>query len=90
MGAGFYTLIKLLSSDQTWSDKETKHLVWLLFGPALKVRERLINSHTLNRMLSALSCVAVALERDQKPIIKSLESLYDFRLFQKTELSDAP
>ncbi len=90
MGAGFYTLIKLLSPDQTWSDKETKHLVWLLFGPALKVRERLINSQTLNRMVSALSCVAVALEKDQKPFIKSLESLYDFRLFQKTELSDIP
>ena len=90
MGAGFYTLVKLLSADQTWSDKETKYLVWLIFGPAFKVRERLVNNHILNRAVSALSCLAVALERDQKPIIKSLVSLYDFRLFQNTELSDTP
>lgn len=90
MAAGFYTLIKLLSSDQKWSEREVKHLVWLFLGPAFKVRERLVNYHNLNRAISALSCLAVALEKDQKVILKALVSLYDFRLFQKTELSDTP
>ena len=88
MGAGFYTLIKLLGSNQTWSSRETRHLVWLLFGPALKVRERLINDHIFNRTISALTCLAVALEKNQKGIMKALVAMYDLQLFQKTELSD--
>ena len=77
-----------MGSNQTWSSRETRHLVWLLFGPALKVRERLINDHIFNRTISALTCLAVALEKNQKGIMKALVAMYDLQLFQKTELSD--
>ena len=83
----FYSLIKMFNQDQKWNIEEQDHLLWLFYGPALKVRERLVDYQRLNRTISALSCLSMAFEADQKKVMKAFEPLYDYPLFQKIKTS---
>ncbi len=72
MTAGLYVCIQLFKGNMQWEQEMRDHFLWLLFAPALKVRERLIDFHYLSRSVSALSRFAVSMEGNRGGITKSL------------------
>ena len=80
--AAFFTLVKLLGKEDKWSQEEQDHLYWILCGPALTVRERLVDYQRFSRMASSLSILAQAFATDHDKIIKAIQPLYSAKLFQ--------
>jgi hypothetical protein len=80
--AAFFTLVKLLGKEDQWSQEEQDQLYWILCGPALTVRERLVDYQRFSRMASSLSIIAQAFAKDHDKIIKALQPLYSAKLFQ--------
>lgn len=81
-----FAFVKILKDDFT--KKETHDLFrWLVYAPALLVRERAIDPERFHRMLSALETVAGALEENGKAVHKELQSLYDARFWKSFDLS---
>ncbi|MDJ0652017.1 MAG: hypothetical protein QNJ27_03310 [Simkaniaceae bacterium] len=83
--AAFFTLLKFLGKNEKWSLKEQDHLVWTLCGPALTIRERLVDYQRLSRMASALSILATYFARDHDKILKVLQPLFRAKFFQQIE-----
>ncbi len=81
--AAFFTLLKLLGKNEKWSLEEQDHLLWILCGPALTVRERLVDYQRFSRMASALSILSAYFVRDHDKILKVLQPLFGAKFFQK-------
>ncbi|MCB1071671.1 MAG: hypothetical protein KDK96_01065 [Chlamydiia bacterium] len=81
--AAFFSLLKLLGKNEKWSLEEQDHLLWILCGPALTVRERLVDYQRFSRMASALSILSTYLVRDHDKIVKVLQPLFGAKFFQK-------
>ncbi|MCB1106697.1 MAG: hypothetical protein KDK76_01205 [Chlamydiia bacterium] len=81
--AAFFALTKLFGKEDKWSIEEQDHLLWILLGPALTVRERLIDYRRFSRMASALSILSGALSKERDKIMKALQPLFGAKLFQK-------
>ncbi len=84
--AGFYAFLKLMSRSYDWREDEKDFLIWMLFGPALSVRERTIDLHRLSRTVSALSCVSAELEVGREKVLKACGTLYEFPLFKEVSV----
>nr|NGX36851.1 hypothetical protein [Candidatus Anoxychlamydiales bacterium] len=50
---------------------------WLIFEPALLIRERAINSTNLTRELSALAAIDISMLTHKNQMLKALSVLYD-------------
>jgi len=75
MSAGFYLFLKLLGeSGLTGEDKE--FIRWLVYAPALYVRERAIDSERVSRMASALSHMEKVLEKKRKEVQALVQPLF--------------
>lgn len=85
--ATFFALTKLLKSETKWSVEEQEHLYWILCGPALTVRERLVDYQRFSRMASALTVLSEGLTKSHDKILKALQPLYSAKLFQKLQNS---
>lgn len=71
----FYGFIKLLISDFT--DKEEQDFLrWLLYAPALFIRERAIDPERLNRTISALERFDGEMAERGKAIFKTFDHFY--------------
>ena len=81
--AAFFSLIKLLGKNEKWNLREQEHLLWILCGPALTVRERLVDYQRFSRMASALSILSAYLTRDHDKVLKVLQPLFSAKFFQK-------
>lgn len=72
----FYAFLKLIKSE--CFDKETQdYIKWLIFEPALLIRERAINSTNLTRELSALAAIDISMLTHKNQMLKALSVLYD-------------
>jgi hypothetical protein len=79
--ATFYGFVNLLTAD--FSNKaEQDFLRWLLYTPALFIRERAIDPERFNRSISALERVDSEFAEHGKQIIKTFESLYHPQTFK--------
>ncbi len=85
----FYAFLKMLSASDTWSDEEKDFVLWMLYSPALMVRERAIDSQCFNRTVSVLAHLNIALNTHKKEILKGLNKLYGKDLFSEIKLSIA-
>ncbi|MCB1108786.1 MAG: hypothetical protein KDK44_03940, partial [Chlamydiia bacterium] len=84
--AGFYAFLKLMSRSYDWQEDEKDFLVWMLFGPALSVRERTIDLQRLSRTVSALSSISAELEINREKVLKACAPLYEFPLFNEVSV----
>ncbi|MCB1076131.1 MAG: hypothetical protein KDK59_11485, partial [Simkania sp.] len=84
--AGFYSLVKMMSETRTYNKEEQDHFLWMLYGPSLLVRERLVDYQRLSRVMSAMTVLSEAFLKDQKGLIKELESLFDYPFLQKIQI----
>ncbi len=80
MGAGFFAFLRQLSTGEAWFKEEKDFLLWMLYGPALIVRERLIDISRLNRTISALAALDAELEIRRKPLLEAFSALYEGHL----------
>ncbi len=79
----FYALLKFLGKEGKWSIEEQDHLLWILCGGALTVRERLVDYQRFSRMASALSILGATFTKEHDKLIKVLQPLFHAKLFQK-------
>jgi len=84
--AAFFGLVKLLGKDPKWSEEEQDHFYWILCGPALTVRERLVDYQRFSRMASSLSILTDGLTKEHDKILKALQPLFSAKLFQNTQI----
>ena len=83
MSAGFLIFIKLMSENPQWDALEQSHLLWVLNGAALILRERLVDYQRLSRMLSALSMIIESFSKEKSKGSLWVEPLFDPLLLQK-------
>ena len=57
----FYSFLKLLKEDE-FSEDESDFILWMVFAPALIIRNRVVDIHRLSRALSSLSVLSAQLE----------------------------
>ena len=80
--AAFFAFLKLLGNHGKWSVAQQNHLLWILFGPPITVRERLIDNERLSRMASALSRLSHCLTKGYDKILNLLFPLFEKRFFE--------
>jgi hypothetical protein len=76
MSAGFFAFLKMLANPQAWSQQERDFMLWMLYAPAVMVRERSVDLQRINRTLSSLVAVQVALDANRPAILKALAEVY--------------
>ncbi len=81
----FYGFLKLLTGD--FSKKEEQDFLrWLIYTPALFIRERGIDPQRLGRALSALERIDGELAEKGKLILKTFSELYHAQTFKTLEV----
>jgi hypothetical protein len=75
MAAGFYTFLKLLISDIGLKKEDELFVEWLLYAPALLLRDRAVDSQRLHRMVSSLGIFHGALQKDRAGAVAFLKQL---------------
>ncbi len=84
-GASFYGFIKLLTDD--FSKKEEQDFLrWLLYTPALFIRERGIDPERFNRAISALERCDGELAERGRLIVKDFSELYHANTFKSLDV----
>jgi len=78
----FFGFIQILCADLS---KELEFLRYLLYAPALFIRERAIDPERLNRTISALERIGTAVEENQL-IHKHLSDLYNPKFLKSIEI----
>lgn len=78
-GAGFFALLRMWSMEHPLSSSEVDFLQWMLFAPALQIRERAIDLATLSRMVSSTALVHAALTNDRMRTLEGIASLFEPR-----------
>lgn len=84
MGAGFFAFLRQLNTGEAWFKQETDFFRWMLYAPALIVRERIVDISRLNRTISALAALDAELEIRRQPLLDAFRPHFQDRL--KTQL----
>lgn len=84
-GGAFYGFLKLLTSDFS-AKEEQDFLRWLLYTPALFIRERSIDPERFNRAISALERFDGEMAERGKQIIKTFEELYQPQMMKTLDI----
>ncbi len=75
--AAFYTFTRLVSDPKGWSDQDREQLLWLLYSPALFIRERAILKPPFLRAVMAMEAIHKTCLEKGKDVAKTLNKLYD-------------
>lgn len=79
----FFATLQLLSGKM---DKESDFLRWLLYTPALFIRERAIDPERLSRAISSLDSFDAALQERGAKLQKGLAGLYGPKFLEKLKV----
>nr|NGX33532.1 hypothetical protein [Candidatus Anoxychlamydiales bacterium] len=74
--ACFYNFLKILKNESFTKESED-YFRWLIYGPALLIRERSINSLDLTRMISSINTIDVEMLTHRAKVLKGISSMYD-------------
>ncbi len=83
----FYAFLKIMSTQPTFDEVDREFMNWMLFAPALLIRERVVDMHRLNRMVSTLSVTNAELRQRKDEILEAFQKLYDFTIFTDMHLT---
>ena len=72
----FYGLMRALASDKALKKDEKEQFLWMLYAPALTIRERAILKGPFQRTTNALEVIFAASKKDHKGLVKQINSLY--------------
>lgn len=81
--AMLFGILRLLQKDKEWDESEKDFFLWLLYAPALMVRERPCDLQRLSRTISALATSATCIEHNHKEIAKAFNQLYETDFLKK-------
>lgn len=84
--AALFCFARMLSQSSPWSQEEKDFLLWMLYAPALLVREREIDPTRLHRVISALSLIDAEIARDRGALLEAVHKLYRHPLFSHLEI----
>ncbi|MCH9613589.1 MAG: hypothetical protein SP1CHLAM54_05940 [Chlamydiia bacterium] len=84
--AMLYGILRLLQGDEKWDEDEKIFFLYLIYAPALMVRERTVDLQRLSRLMSALTTVATSLENDRSKIVKGFSALYETDFLSKLKI----
>ena len=76
MNGMLFGFIKLLSNEKKWTQKEVDELLWMVYSPALLVRDRAIMVQRFQRCMLLLEKVHMACLENHQGIVKGVNSLY--------------
>lgn len=87
--AGLYSFLRTLGNAANWKEEEKDFLLWMLYTPALLVRERAIDPHRMHRFASWVSMASDAILANRKGIVNACSSLYNQEIFLKMKVEAA-
>nr|AOO54615.1 hypothetical protein [uncultured bacterium] len=87
--AGLYAFLRMMNNSTHWSKEEKDFLLWMLYAPALSVRERAIDVQRFNRMTSALAVVGAELEAHHQDVVAACSKLYQLPFFKELVVKEA-
>ncbi len=87
--AELFAFLRMMNNASVWSKEEKDFLLWMLYSPALSLRERAIDAQRLNRMVSALSCVNAELEAHAKATVDACSKLYKLPFFKGLSVKES-
>ncbi len=74
--AVFYGFLRLMNSTKAWSEEEKKQLLWILYSPALLIRERPIHQADFRRTCIVLETIHSQCLKKHAEIIKQLNTFF--------------
>ncbi|MES2345446.1 MAG: hypothetical protein V4494_05880 [Chlamydiota bacterium] len=85
--AGFFAFLKILSQNAIWTQEDKDRLLWMLYAPALFIRERAIDPQVLHRTVSMMATLQTSMETHGKDVLKALCSLFSYPIFNDLKVS---
>jgi hypothetical protein len=79
--AALYAFLRILNEDFTTQEAHD-YFRWLLYAPALFIRERSLDNERLNRTLSALAKIDQVILQKGYSFLKDLERLFKFNIIK--------
>ncbi len=86
--AGFFAFLKMLEG-KAWGREDKEFFLWMLYSPALTIRERPIDSNRLLRIVNASSIIQTELESHRKAILEQVHKLLGQLALREIELKPA-
>ncbi len=87
--AEVFAFVRMMNDPKSWSQGEKQFLQWMLYSPALTVRERSIDSSRFSRMASAMSVIQAELEAHRNQVISECSKLYQTPFFKGVNVQEA-
>lgn len=87
--AAFFAFLKTLSHHSTWSQEDKDLLLFLLYAPALFIRERAIDPQRLHRVISMLAICQAQVEKHREQILKNIPVLFKNSIFSNIKVGSA-
>lgn len=84
--AMLYGLLRLMQSGKKWDEDEKIFFLYLIYAPALMVRERPVDLQRLSRLMSALTTLTSCLENNRKAIVKGFSDLFETDFLTKLKV----
>ena len=81
MSSALFSLLTMMGESQQWNEKAKKMLLYILYAPALMLRERAVDKARLHRSVSALSLLQAEAEAQGPKFRKELNQLFSQPLF---------
>lgn len=85
--AGFFALLRTLHDSSAWKAEEKEFLTWMLYSDALVQRERVVDSQSLHRMVSASATVEAEMQKSRAAFLKELSALYPHLTLNKLKIA---
>ncbi len=86
--AEMFAFLRMMNDPSHWSKEEKDFLLWMLYAPALSVRERAIDIQRLNRMTSALAIVGAEVEAHYHETVAACSKLYKLPFFKGLKVKE--
>ncbi len=74
--SAFFGFLKELSGYVDWSEEEREFLLWMLYAPAIRLRDRPIRKNAFTRLTTAMDRVHEGLVADRGIFDKSMKELF--------------
>lgn len=84
-----FALLRMMNDVSHWTKEEKDFLLWMVYAPALAVRERAIDIQRFNRMTSALTVVNAEIEAHYEATIAACSKLYELAFFKGLTVKEA-
>ena len=86
--AELFALLRMMNNSSPWTNEEREFIQWMVYSPALIVRERACDSQGFNRMVSALEVVNAEVEARGSKLAAELGKLFGMSFFKGVQVKE--